>query len=102
MPKFAVLAKRTEKGRTITPDENKERRRIGTEMIHDVGGEIDTLYYGTGPYHFVLIVDLPDAAALAKLQIAYESLGLMEIEGYEVFDPAHWDEILEGAPSKSM
>ena len=102
MPKFVVLSKRTEKGRTISAEENQNRRKAGIEMVHDVGGEIDSLYYGSGPYHFTAVMDLPDAAALAKLQVAYEGLGLMEVEGYEVFDPAQWDEILESAPMKSF
>lgn len=98
MPTYALLFEKTDEGRKISGEEAQERRQRGVQMVDDVGGEVKGLYYGSGPYDIIGILDLPDGEALGELQTAYESLGLTTFEAWEVFEPEEWNEVLEGAP----
>lgn len=98
MPTYVVLFEKTDEGRTISSEDAQERRQRGLEIVEEVGGEVRSLYYGSGRYDIVGIADLPDGEAVGKVQTAYESLGLTSIEAWEVFEPAEWNEILEDAP----
>jgi uncharacterized protein with GYD domain len=98
MPTYVALFEKTDEGRTITAEEAQERRQRGVQMVNELGGEVKGLYYGSGPYDMIAILDLPNGQALGKAQAAYESLGLSTFEAWEVFGPEEWNGILEGAP----
>lgn len=98
MPTYVALFEKTDEGRKISPEAAQERRRKGVQMVQELGGEVHSLYYGSGPYDIVAVLDLPDGEALGKAQTAYESLGLSTFEAWEVFDPEEWNDILEAAP----
>ncbi|MFB6170185.1 MAG: GYD domain-containing protein [Haloarculaceae archaeon] len=98
MPTYVALIDKTDEGRTISVEQGRERRRKGVEMIEKVGGEIVSIYYGSGPHDIVVVADFPDGEAVGKFQTAYESLGLTSIQAWEVFEPGEWDDLTDDAP----
>lgn len=97
MPTYVVLFEKTEEGRKITAEDAQQRRAKGLEINEEYGAEVRSLYYGTGEYDMIAIVDAPDSETMAKIKLAYEQQGLSRTVGFEVFPPDEWDAILEDA-----
>lgn len=98
MPTFAGLLKLTDKGRENIKESN-ERREQGLQLLESYGGEVKALYYANSQYDAIIINEFPDAASAAKVKVAYEQGGLMDLESFEVFNPQEWAAIIEDATS---
>ena len=98
MPTYVSLFKTTTKGKENIAQLN-DRREQGLQLVESFGGEVKGLYYGVGPYDMVFISEFPDLASGAKVKVAYEQMGLAEMETFEVFNPEEWDTIVTDATS---
>lgn len=98
MPTYVTLFTKTDEGRKLDFEEVQSRRERGVELTQEHGGEIKALYYSvTGPYDFFAVSEFPDSESAAKVEAAYEQLGLATGDSFEVFSPEEWDSILEDA-----
>ncbi|QIO25267.1 GYD domain-containing protein [Haloarcula sp. JP-L23] len=97
MPTYVSLFQKTDEGRVLTLEDTQRRRTRWKEIVKRRGGEIKGLYYGFGQYDIVAIVEVPDTESIAKVQLAYEQMGLTHVESFEVFEADEWDIILEDA-----
>jgi len=79
MPTYILLGKLTQKAIEHF-DRAAERDADGDRIIASVGGRVLAHYYTFGRYDFVVIVDLPSEAALAKALVEIQKWGTVTTE----------------------
>jgi uncharacterized protein with GYD domain len=76
MPKYLLEVSYTVEGaKGLLKDGGSKRRTAAQTAIESLGGRIETFYYAFGEHDVVLIVDLPDAAAVAAASINLAASG---------------------------
>ncbi|MFE7892640.1 GYD domain-containing protein [Streptomyces sp. NPDC057412] len=78
MPKFLIQATYTAEGTQGLLAEGASGRRAAVEQaVSGLGGTVEAMYFAFGEYDIVLIVDLPDAAAMAAASLAVKASGAL-------------------------
>jgi uncharacterized protein with GYD domain len=79
MPTYILLGKLTSKA-LAHMDRAEERDADGDRIIASVGGRVLAHYYAFGRYDFIVIVDLPSEAALARALVEIGKWGTVTTE----------------------
>lgn len=78
MPKYMVQASYTAEGLTgLMNDSATGRRAAVRAAIKAAGGKLESMYYCFGKDDVVLIVDLPDNGAAARMGVTVGATGLV-------------------------
>ncbi|MEN6518781.1 MAG: GYD domain-containing protein [Methanospirillum sp.] len=86
MTTFVILGRLTDKA-LAHMNRAAERDADGDRIIESVGGTVLAHYYTFGRYDFVVIVDLPSAAALAKALVEMGKWGTVTTETMTAMTP---------------
>lgn len=96
MPTYILLGKLTQKAIEHF-DRAAERDAAGDRIIESAGGRVLAHYYAFGRYDFVVIVELPSEAALAKALIEIQRWGTVTTESMMAMTPADFYQAVRGA-----
>ncbi|SDO06031.1 Uncharacterized protein, contains GYD domain [Streptomyces sp. cf386] len=78
MPKFLVQASYTPEGTKGLLEEGASGRRAAVEqVVADLGGEVEALYFAFGEDDFVCILDFPDAVSMAAVSLRVKASGAL-------------------------
>jgi uncharacterized protein with GYD domain len=79
MPIYVNLVKFTQHGLTTMKDEGVARAVAAKRNIESLGGKLLHVFYCSGPYDAVAIVELPDDRTAMKAAVMNASPGHVEI-----------------------
>src|SRR3954453_12495338 len=78
MPKYLVRASYTAEGlKGLQKDKGSGRKAVVTKVLEGLGGKLECMYFAFGEDDVVVIFDLPDNIAAARLAIAVGASGLI-------------------------
>ncbi|MGW6905992.1 GYD domain-containing protein [Streptomyces sp. NPDC054940] len=78
MPKFLVQASYTPEGTKGLLEEGASGRRAAVEqVVADLGGEVEALYFAFGDDDFVCILDFPDPVSMAAVSLRVKASGAL-------------------------
>jgi uncharacterized protein with GYD domain len=78
MPKYLVRASYTAEGlEGLLKDKASGRKAAVAEAIETLGGKLESIYFAFGEDDVVVVLDLPDNIAAARLAIAVGASGLI-------------------------
>jgi uncharacterized protein with GYD domain len=93
MAKYVILCSFTQQGiSTIT--ESPKRRAAARKVAKSLGGSIDQVYLTIGQYDLVVIADLPDDEAVAKMLLRIGSQGNISTQTLRAFDEKAQDKLI--------
>ena len=94
MPTYVLLTQWTDQGIKNAAASSK-RQQDAREMAKSFGVEWKSIYMTMGAYDFVMIVEAPDDAALAKYVIRLCSLGNVRTTTLKAFTESEYRAILD-------
>lgn len=78
MPKFLIQATYTPEGTKGLLREGASGRRAAVEqVVTDLGGTVEAMYFAFGEDDTVLIVDLPDPVSMAAISLTVKASGAL-------------------------
>lgn len=86
MTTFVILGRLTQKA-LMHMDRAAERDASGDRIIEAAGGRVLAHFYTFGHYDFVVVVDLPSEAALAKALVEMGRYGTVTTETMTALTP---------------
>ena len=86
MPTYILLGKLTQKAIEHF-DKAAERDADGKRILESLGGRRIAHYYTFGRYDFVVVVELPSEAALAKALVEIQKWGTVTTETMTAMSP---------------
>lgn len=93
MPKYVILVNWTDQGvRNVT--ETTQRAERVRQMIEQMGGRMDALYWTQGRYDIVGIMEAPDAETAAAIGLRVGATGAVRTETLRAFDAEEMGRIL--------
>jgi len=96
MPSYILLTSWTDQG-IKTAKASPKRQQDAREMAKKFGVEWKSFYMTMGAYDFVLTVEAPDDAAVAKFVVALCSLGNVRTTTLKAFPETEYRAIIEAA-----
>ncbi len=94
MPKYVILVDWTEEGaRTVM--QTTQRAEQVTQMIEQMGGRVEALYWTQGRHDLVGIIDAPDEETAAAVGLRAGMAGAVRTETLRAFDAEEMRRILE-------
>ncbi len=97
MPTFIIFINYTDQGIRTVKDA-PSRVEAARAAIKNLGGELKDLYLTTGQYDFLLIVDAPDAEAIAKINLTLAQQGNVRTTTVRGFTEDEFYSILADLP----
>src|SRR3954465_11625218 len=98
MPKYLVRASYTAEGlKGLQKDKASGRKEAVSKAIEGLGGKLECIYFAFGEDDVVVIFDLPDNVAAARLAIAVGASGLIRTRTTPLLTVEEADQAL-GAP----
>src|SRR6476646_1728929 len=98
MPKYLVRASYTAEGlKGLQKDKASGRKAVVTKVLERLGGKLECIYFSFGEDDVVVIFDLPDNIAAARLAIAVGASGLIRSKTTVLLTVEEADQAL-GAP----
>ena len=98
MMTYITLAKWTQKGVEKVKD-SPARLDAFKKLVQSVGGTVKGFYMVTGRYDMILILEAPDAAAMAKVALATASKGSVSTETLLAFTEEEYRKVIDALPS---
>jgi uncharacterized protein with GYD domain len=98
MPTYITLSKWTQQGAEKVKD-SPARLDAFKKLVHSVGGTVKGFYMVTGRYDMAMILEVPDAAAMAKVALATASKGSVSTETLLAFTEEEYRKIIAALPS---
>ncbi len=93
MPRYVILINWTEQGvRTVA--ETTQRADQVRQMIEQLGGRLETLYWTPGRYDLVGVVEAPDEETGAAIGLRAGMAGAVRTETLRAFDAEEMGRIL--------
>lgn len=86
MPTYILLGKLTQKA-IERFDKAAERDADGKRILESLGGRQVAHYYTFGRYDFVVVIELPSEAALAKALVEIQKWGTVTTETMTAMSP---------------
>lgn len=78
MPKFLIQASYTPEGTKGLLKEGASGRRAAVDqVVTDLGGKVEAMYFAFGEDDTVLIVDLPDPVSMAAVSLTVKASGAL-------------------------
>ncbi len=101
MPKYLVKAHYTPEGMAgLLKEGGSVRRAVVAKGAKELGGSVESMYFAFGADDVLIVVDLPDNAAVAKLSMTASSTGRVHSSVVPLFTVEEIDEIA-AAPKPS-
>lgn len=76
MPKFLIQAMYTPEGaKGLLKDGASDRRAAVEQVVTDLGGKVEAMYFAFGEDDAMLIVDFPDTVSMAAVSLAVKASG---------------------------
>ena len=80
MPKYLVMANYTAEGtKGLVKEGGTSRRALVQKMTKALGGKMEAFYYAFGDTDAFVIVDVPDAKAMAAVSLAVNASGAVTV-----------------------
>jgi uncharacterized protein with GYD domain len=96
MPKYLVQASYTAEGlKGLQKDKASGRKEAVSKAIEGLGGKLESIYFAFGADDVVVIFDLPDNIAAARLAIAVGASGLIRTRTTPLLTVEDVDQALE-------
>jgi uncharacterized protein with GYD domain len=96
MPKFLLKASYTAAGAAgVLKDGGSGRAAAVEALVASVGGTVESMYWALGSDDFVMIADLPDAAAAAGASLTVGATGAARVETTPLLSAADVDEAVK-------
>ena len=95
MNTYVVLVNLTDTGVARIGDSPARMARVG-EWVAEAGGQIKATYLTMGECDFVVIFEMPDDMAMARLLLRIGGIGSVRTRSMRAFDEADYARILEG------
>ena len=93
MPRYVVLINWTEQGaRNVT--ETTQRAEQVRQMVEQMGGRMDTLYWTQGRYDLVGVIEAPDEETGAAIGLRAGMAGAVRTESLRAYDAEEMGRIL--------
>ena len=97
MPKYLVQASYTAEGlKGLQKDKASGRKEAVSKAIEGLGGKLESIYFAFGADDVVVIFDLPDNVAAARLAIAVGVSGLIRTRTTPLLTVEEVDQALAG------
>lgn len=93
MPTYITLSKWTQQG-IAKVKESPARLDEFKKLVHSTGGTVKGFYMVTGRYDMVLVIEVPDDAAAAKIALATASKGSVTGETIRAFTEEEYRKII--------
>ena len=94
MPRYVVLVDWTDQGaRSVT--ETTQRAEHVTQMVAQMGGRMEALYWTQGRYDLIGLVDVPDEETAAAVGLRVGMTGTVRTETLRAFDAEEMGRILD-------
>jgi uncharacterized protein with GYD domain len=78
MPKFLIQATYTPEGARGLLEEGASGRRAAVDqVVDDLGGTVEAMYFAFGEADFVCLIDFPDAVSMAAVSLAVKASGAL-------------------------
>lgn len=98
MPKYLVRASYTAEGlKGLQKDKASGRKAAVIKVLESLGGKLECIYFAFGEDDVVVIFDLPDNVAAARLAVAVGGSGLVRTKTTPLLTIEEADQAL-GAP----
>jgi len=95
MPKFLIEATYTAQGlKGLQKDGASGRLAAVTEAVRSLGGTVESMHYALGKNDTVILVELPDAGAVAALGAAVVASGMARTHATALLTIAEMDQAL--------
>jgi len=93
MAKYLVLASFTATGaQGLQKEGGSSRQETISKLIADMGGTLESFYFGFGTHDVYVLADLPDNATAAALSLAVNASGATHASTVVLMTPAEVDE----------
>ncbi|MFF4834697.1 GYD domain-containing protein [Streptomyces sp. NPDC001315] len=93
MPKFLIQATYTPEGTKGLLNEGASGRRAAVDqVVSDLGGKVEAMYFAFGEEDIVLIIDLPDPVSMAAISLAVKASGALHTRATPLLTLAEIDE----------
>ena len=100
MAKFMIEASYTAEGlKGLLKDKASGRRESIAKATESMGGKLEALYYCLGDQDVVVIVDLPDIAAVTALCVTVGASGLVRPKTRQLLTVDETDKALAKSPA---
>jgi uncharacterized protein with GYD domain len=97
MPTYIVLCQWTQKGiESVT--KSPERLDQFKQAVKSAGGEMKGFYLTMGQFDFVVLLEMPDDAAAARLMLSVATQGNVRTETLKSFTEDEYRRILTSVP----
>ena len=92
MAKYLVIASYTAEGMKGIADKGGTARREAVEkLVADLGGTVESFYFGFGEGDAYVTVDMPDNVSAAAVSIAVGASGMVQTRTVVLLTPAEID-----------
>ena len=92
MAKYLITGSYTAQGAAgLLKDGGTRRRQAVEELIGGLGGKLESLYFAFGSDDVVIIVDMPDAAAMTAVSLTVGASGAINIKTTVLITPEEMD-----------
>ncbi len=94
MPKYVVLVNWTEQGAQRVTETTQRAEQV-RQMVEQMGGRMDTLYWTQGRYDLIGITEAPDDETAAAFGLRVGMGGAVRTETLRAYDAEEMGRILE-------
>ncbi|MFI9545039.1 GYD domain-containing protein [Streptomyces sp. NPDC052016] len=78
MPKFLIQASYTSEGtKGLLKEGGSGRRAAVDQVVADLGGRVEAMYFAFGEDDLVMIVDFPDPVSMAAISLTVKASGAL-------------------------
>ncbi len=94
MPTYVMLGNYTQQGIAVVKDEGPERLDAVKQAFKDAGGELKGFYSLMGQYDLLILADLPDDGAVARLALTIGAVGNVRTTTMRAYDEGEYRSIV--------
>ncbi len=98
MPTYAILGNYTEQGIVAVKDQAPAGLEAGKRAIEHAGGELKGFYLLMGQYDLLVLAELPDDKAVARLALAFGAGGNVRTTTMRAYDEDEFRSIVASLP----
>jgi uncharacterized protein with GYD domain len=92
MPKYLIVASYSPEGvKGLVSKGGSARKEAVSKMVSDMGGSVESFYFGFGEADAYVTVDLPDNVAAAAVGLAVSATGLTSTKTVVLLTPEEID-----------
>ncbi|MEX0873418.1 MAG: GYD domain-containing protein [Actinomycetota bacterium] len=93
MPKYLLIASYTAQGaKGLLEDGGSKRRKTVEMMAKDLGGKVESFYFGFGSDDVYVIIDVPDHASAAAASLVVSASGGVSSRTVVLLTPEEMDD----------